>query len=139
MGLDRYGVEAGGIASEIEYALESETKAYLGHVRAQNGDEWLLATFREMAEEANKFLAMPPSRQTKKLAKMSNEKAALLLAVVRAQAKLAERAMSYAERMSWIVGRGYRQAAADVAMDTLNANLTVCADDIVPRYWMPAA
>lgn len=137
MGLSRYSVEANGLADEIGRCFSDDHKVYLGHLRAEKGDEWLLGKFWDLVEDANKFLAMPPSRQDKKLSKMRDEEAVLLLAVARAQASLASRAMTYADRIGWIVGRGYRQAAADVAADTLEARLFISADDIVARHWMP--
>lgn len=135
MGIERYAVEAGGLADELVETLDDWARNRAVYLWRQKGDAWLERPSSEAIERALGFLEKTPAQRNKVLAKLGNDEAIELILHARRLALLAQQAMTLAERLSWVVGSSYRKAARSVAEDVLSARLFPCATHIVPRHW----
>lgn len=132
----RYGVEARGLAQEIDEGLSEADRRALGELRRQLGDAGIEAAGRRCAKDALDFLGRPQSRQSAVLKRCATKSDQLLvLGTARSLAFFAAWRIECAERVCSVKGAGYRAAAARVATLAMEPFPAIAADRMAPPGW----
>lgn len=133
-GLSTYVSEIGGIAEELAQILRGPLRKWAYSALSELGEAGLSGMSQGELDQALRLLSQTPSQRSKTLSRLDDNSAAILVMRARYLCISGGRALSIADDLSFVPGRGYRDAAAHCARHLMRTPLYPSLEEVLPGW-----